>query len=68
MIGVDEPRDWAAIRAVLAPLQATWLTILAIIVEIEAQGRELMPDLIGASIVPLPGGHDRPVAASSTGC
>ena len=68
LIGVGKPREWAAIRATLAPLQAIWATILAVVVEIDARIRELMPDLIGASVAPHFDHRAGRMAPSSTGC
>ncbi|MCR9248670.1 MAG: hypothetical protein NXI31_26885, partial [bacterium] len=63
-----KPREWAAIRAALAPLQAVWATILAVVVEVDARIRELMSDLVGASIPPSFDHHAGRMAPSSTGC
>ena len=68
LIGVGKPREWAASRATLAPLQTIWATTLAIVVELGARIGELMPDLVGASIVPGWNRCGRRMAPSSTGC
>ena len=68
LIGVGKPREWAAIRATLTPLEAIWATILAILVEIDARIRELMPDLVGASIAPSRDRCGGWISPSSTGC
>ena len=68
LIGVGKPREWAAIRATLAPLQAIWATFLALLVKMDARISQLMPDLIGASVAPYFDHRAGRIAPSSTGC
>ena len=68
LIGAGKPREWAAIRPALAPNQALWATILALVAELAARFRRLMLDLLSESIVPFAIARGRQMAPSSTGC